>query len=101
MKRYSKESEKIILSILDQLRGKSIDEMVHDLNARGLSNANGNPWTSGSVDYFIKTRQSQIELKLKHRTVDAIPRLIAEALLTEPTLSDKQRVNMLQAYLNS
>lgn len=99
MKKYNRDLESVIMEVINAFSGQSVSSIANELNSKGILTANGKIWTTGALDYFINSRKER--LRANREKSPAVSRLIVEAILTEPTLTDRQRVGMLQGYLNS
>lgn len=106
MIRYTKEQETTVINAIKKLEGKSVEEKVVSLNADGITTASGTTWKRNSLYYFMLSRRKKLKPKVEKTekvgvTVAAVSRAVIESLMTDPNLTDKQRVSMVNTYLNT
>jgi len=97
MIKYSKEHEQAVIDIFIKMNGKTLEDIAKYLNSQGLLTARGKPWKLSSAANFYYTRKNRIN----GTATPSVSRLVVEALITEPSLNDRQRVKMIEAYLNA
>ena len=103
-KHYTRKEEKQILEAINAVSDLNLSssQLAGHLNKLEIKTNNDKPWDGVKVHNFIYSRKEKIiSTPKKEKQASPIPRAIIETLITEPSLNDRQRLNMLQAYLNS
>lgn len=106
--KQEKANESALLGNIKAMReaGKPFYAIAEELNKTGILSPKGKLWTQSTIWSFVNVRKRRYQRAIGDKrqyqraaTDAAVSRAVVESVLTDPNLTDGQKVRMLTAYL--